>query len=240
MRRRKHQLTAVLALTLSACSGSDSAWTFDTPVIDLPAEFQLTSKPSALGRAVFPERRPDAVTVWESHRGGDVSQLRMARLRKSTSPEAVWAELSRLRTANQSWTFDGPNSRQVANRPAWDWSASIPSQDGGIWATAKTLVISYPDSTYVTTFWGQHPEWHDEARLDEVVASFRIPNARKPLPKHPLFVLLMLAIVGAIAWVKRPKHGPARAMPSREPVHSPDANPTMPTEPGRDPMVVER
>ena len=233
----RRRLVSVVILVIAGCSGGGSDWAFDTPVIDLPEDFRFASEPSARGRTEFPGRTPETRTAWEFHRAGDVSQILMVRYPNSTSPEEVWAEVNRLRAANQAWSFEGPNSRQVAGRPAWDWSASVPTQEGGLWATWKTLVVSFPDSTYVTSFWGQHPEWHDEARLDQVVASFRIPKAKRPLPKHPLFVLLLLAVIGTIAWIKRPRSGPARPMPTREPVHHGHGNVTMPTEPGRDPMV---
>ena len=60
----------------------------------------------------------DARLGWEFHRAGDVSQLSMTRHGGSTSPEDVWAAVNRLEKDNQSWTFEGPDSRQIAGRPA--------------------------------------------------------------------------------------------------------------------------
>lgn len=223
MTSRPGRALPVLVL-LWACGG-DPEWSYPTPALDLPGSFEPAPRSGQRGRATFPERRAEATMGWELHRGGDVSQILMTRHAGSTRPEDVWAAVSRIRSQNQSWTVDGPTTRQVAGRPAWEWTARVPSVEGKQWASQRTLVVAYPDSTWVTSFWGQHPEWHDQARLDGVLSSFRIVVPPRPLPKFPLLAVASLALIGLIAWLRtRPKREPARPMPSREPVHAPRAN----------------
>ncbi|MGI9628735.1 MAG: hypothetical protein ACR2QM_18010 [Longimicrobiales bacterium] len=236
----KTALILLIAAGTLTCSGGEPEWIYPSPAIDLPEEFTVVSRPTQRGRRTFPARGPHKSIAWEFQRGGDISQILMTRHGGSTSPEDVWSALNRLRTDNQTWTFNGPNSRQIDGRPAWDWTVTVPNQQGGLWAVEKTLIVSYPDSTWVSAFWGQHPEWHDEARLDQVLASFNIRQPPRPLPKHPIFVTLALLIAALVAWHKRPRPEPARPMPNREPVFEGNPNPMMPTEPGRDPMVTHR
>ncbi len=224
-----------LLVTLFACGG-DEPWTHPSPALDLPDGFDIETKSGPKGRITFPDRAVGASIVWEFHRGGDVSQILMTRHPGSTRPEDVWASVNRIRTNNQSWTVEGPAPRQVAGRPAWEWWAAVPSIDGGTWASQRTLVVAYPDSTWVSSFWGQHPEWHDQDRLDAVLSSFSIPAPARPLPKTPLIVVGVVLLAGALVGFKtRKKAAPARPMPSREPVHSPRAN--LLQQQAGDPMV---
>lgn len=234
--------TAIILVIVAGtwgCSRGDPDWSYPSPALDLPEEFTVASRPAQRGRTPFPARAPQTRIAWEFQRGGDISQIQMTRLGGSTSPDDVWSAMNRLRTDNRTWTFTGPNTRQVDGRPAWDWTTSVPNQQGGLWAVEKTLVVSYPDSTWVSTFWGQHPEWHDEARLDEVLASFNVRRPPRPFPKHPIFVTLALLVAAFVAWYKRPRPEPARPMPNREPVFEGNPYATMPTEPGRDPLVTK-
>lgn len=235
------RLTRTLALlaALSACGG-EPQWAYQTPAINLPEAFEPAPQSGQKGRATFPERRAEVVMGWELQRSDEVSQILMRRHPGSTRPEDVWAAVNRIRTHNQSWTVEGPTTRQVAGRPAWEWTASIPSVEGGQWASQRTLIVAYPDSTWVTSFWGQHLEWHDQAKLDAVLSSFRIVVPPRPLPLFPLIAVATLALVGLILWLRaRPKQEPARPMPSREPVHTPRANLLQQQSPGAvDPAVM--
>ncbi|MDH3224391.1 MAG: hypothetical protein OEO23_11805 [Gemmatimonadota bacterium] len=228
--------TLALLMACFACGG-DERWAHPSPALDLPAGFDRELRSQPKGRLTFPDRAVGASIVWEFHRGGDVSQILMRRHPGSTRPEDVWASVNQIRTNNQSWTVEGPTSRQVAGRPAWEWWASVPSLEGGTWASQRTLVVAYPDSTWVSSFWGQHPEWHDQARMDAVLSSFRIPVPARPVPKTPLIVVGVLLLTGAVVGLKtRKKPAPARPMPSREPVHSARAN-LLQQQAGSDPTV---
>ena len=238
--RGSRAMVACLVAALSGCGGGD-AWEHPSPALDLPGDFTVASDAGMMGRNTFPTRPVEASIAWEFHRGGDASQIRMVRLGGSTRPEDVWAAVNQLQKDNQSWTFTGPETRQVAGRPSWEWSAEVPSRQGTVWAMQRTLIVAFPDSTWVTSFWGQHREWQDQAKMDAVLSSFHIPQPPRPLPKHPLIVVSLLLLVGGVLWLRRrPEDQPARTLQSRDPVHTPQPNPAMPGEPGMDPMVIHR
>ena len=236
---KMRHLSALLALAILAACGSEPEWTYPTPAIDLPESFDPARSARLEGRATFPDRPAEEAMVWELRRGGDVSQIALSRHRGSTRPEDLWAAVNRVRTNNQSWSVEGPTTRTIEGRPAWEWSASVPSAEGGRWASQRTLVVAYPDSTWVASFWGQHREWHDQAALDAVLSSYRVVIPPKPIPKLPLILVGTLILVGLVVRFRtRPKQEPARPMPSREPVHTPRANLLQQQAPPRDPAVM--
>ncbi len=144
-----------------------------------------------------------------------MSQIRMMRLPVRLEASDVDTAVARLTRQNRSWTFEGPTTHTVDGRPAHAWSTTVPSRGGLVWARQQIVVLPYPDSTYVLSFWGQHPQWQDVDTLAAVLGSFHIPAPRRPLPKHPLIVTALVAVIAAIVRLRRPKPAPARMVKLR-------------------------
>lgn len=230
--RSRAWLALWTALVAAACGSDTAEWSYPTPVLDLPDGFRVVDRPSPRGPVAFPDRAVAVSVAWDLNRGGDVSRIALTRHPGSTRPEEVWSALNSLRSGNRSWTLEGPETRQVGGRPAWEWTATVPSPQGTVWAVQRTLVVGFPDSTWVASFWGQHPEWQDAERQDQVLSSFRIPTPPRPTPKHPLIALAALILGAAIVWLRtrsRTRPEPARPLPSRAPVVSSPSPPGMPT-----------
>ena len=229
-------LPLLLALLVIGCD-DPQPWPHATAQIDLPADFRAASQVALKADRPFPERPILKQQAFEFHRSGDVSQIALTVVPGSVSPEQADSAVVAQQDRQRSWTIDPPALGTLAGRPSWAWSAMVPTQDGSVWARAHTVVVSYPDSAYVLTFWGQHLSWQDVAKMDVVFSSFSIPEPTTPLKLQPLIVLAFMGLAGVVYLIKRPKPEPARPLPaSRRTV----IQPTAPYRPsGKDPNTVD-
>lgn len=231
----KRTIGAIAVLAVLAACEEEAPWTHETARIDVPEGFRPTSRPSERGEFPFGHRDVEKRVTWELNRGGDISQIVLSKISGSVSPEQVDSAVAEVQARHRSWVVDPAAAGTLADRPSWAWSTTVPTNEGTVWARSHNVVISYPDSAYVMTFWGQHPEWQDVARMDATFSSFAIPTPKPPMRKQPLIVLGVLLLAAALFWWKRPRPEPARPLPGKGFVNA-KPNPAMrypaPGEPG--------
>ena len=181
--------SALLTLLSLACTTS----TVEGPrVTDLPPGYGFSSQLSG-ARNVFLHERPDDEFGWMKARGEIHGSIEVNRWGRAMSEAEIRAARDEHVERYGYARYDEVRKTRIDGRDAWSWFVRQES------SRECVAVIPYEDETFVVEYDSRFRDEQDDARMREVVASFRrrpgrVGKVLVPIGFAALFAGLVVAV----------------------------------------------